>query len=210
MKIPELTRVRDWSKGSVGRCAAFIPNEPVLIVGKSNGQVLIYDYDQQSLRFPSPIELPSLKSHDNRTQGVAVLPGNSTIITGGSEGKLLFTNWTDRTLLGSAETPGGNFTSLHISPDGVFMSTGDSDASMSLWDLRVLDIPMLFTRPLAKALPDHLVTINELAANSKLDPSVRQSLTFIQRVLQYRFRFDIEIAEIPRIKVGEFDIEIDA
>lgn len=210
MNIPELTRVRDWPKGSVGRCAAFIPNEPVLIVGKSNGQVLIYDYDQQSLRFPTPLELPSLKSHSSRTQGIAVLPGNSTIITAGSEGKLIFTNWADRALLGSVETPGGNFTSLHISPDGVFMSTGDSDASMALWDLRVLDIPLLFTRPLAKALPDHLVTINELAVNSKLDPNVRQSLTFIQRVLQHRFRFDIEIAEIPRIKVGEFDIEIDA
>lgn len=210
MKIPELTSVRDWSKGSVGRCAVFIPNEQALIVGKSNGQVVIYEYDQDTLRFPTPGELPSLESHDNRTQGVAVLPGNSTIITGGSEGKLLFTNWTDRALLGSVETPGGNFTALHVSPDGVFMSTGDSDASMSLWDLRVLDIPLLFTRPLAKALPDHLVTINELAVNSKLDPRVRQSLTFIQRVLQYRFRFDIEIAEIPRIKVGEFDIEIDA
>ena len=46
-------------------------------------------------------------------------------------------------------------------------------------------------------------------SHPKLAPNVRQSLTFIQRVLQYRFRFDIEIDEVPAIKVGEFDIEIE-
>jgi hypothetical protein len=32
------------------------------------------------------------------------------------------------------------------------MAIGDSDASMSLWDLRALDVPTLFARPLVKAV----------------------------------------------------------
>jgi WD40 repeat protein len=205
INIPKLEGFTSWSKGSVGRCAAFIPNENMLIVGKSNGQVLAYEYAGQHF----PIERQALENHHHRVQGVVVLPENSTVITAGSEGKLHFTNWTDRTSLGSVGVSDGSFTSLHLSPDSVFISTGDSDASMSLWDLRVLDVPMLFTRPFAKASPDSLITINELAANPKLESNVRQSLTFIQRVLQFRFRFDIEIDEVPAIKVGEFDIEIE-
>lgn len=205
LNIPKLDRMTGWSGGGVGRCAAFIPDEDVLVVGKYNGGVQICEYTGQTF----PLERQFLKRHDRRAQGVAVLPKNATIVSAGSEGKLHFTNWTDRKSLGSIEIPGGSFTSLHISPDGVFMSTGDSDASMSLWDLRVLDVPMLFTRPFAQTSPDHLITVNELAANLKLESNIRQSLTFIQKVLQYRFRFDIEIEEVPTIKVGEFDIEIE-
>jgi WD40 repeat protein len=205
MNVPNLKRIVNWPKSSVGRCAAFIPNESALVVGKSNGQVLIYEYAKQSL----PWEYQSLEHHDRRVQGVAALIRNSTIITAGSEGKLHFTNWAERKYLGKIKVANGSFTSLHTSPDGTFMATGDSGASMSLWDLRVLDIPKLFTSPFAQALPDLLVTIHELATNPKLDPNVRQSLTFIQRVLGYRFRFDIEIDEVPAIKVGEFDIEIE-
>ncbi len=207
MNIPKLDRVRNWSKGSVGRCAAFVPNDDALIVGKSNGQVLSYKYEDAKQTLPW--ESQPLKHHDRRTQGVAVLSHNSTIITAGSEGKLHFTDWTARKLLGSVEMPDMSFTSLHISPNGVFMSTGDSEASMSLWDLRVLDVPELFTRPFAQASPDHLVSINELAVNPQLKSNIRTSLSFIQKVLQYRFRFDIEIDEVPTIKVGEFDIEIE-
>lgn len=207
LNIPQLTRVVSWPKGSVGRCAAFVPDENALIVGKTNGQVLIYEYEHTRQALPWASQL--MEHHHRRAQGVAVLPHNATIITAGSEGKLFFTDWRERKLLGSAGLSGASFTSLHISPDGVFMSTGDSDASMSLWDLRVLDVPLLFSHPFAQTSPDHLVTVSELAPHSQLESKVRQSLTFIQKVLQYRFRFDIEIDEIPAIKVGEFDIEIE-
>jgi WD40 repeat protein len=205
MTLPKFDQERYWAKDSVGRCAAFIPHERAIVVGKHNGTVQIYDYTKQSY----PGDAQYLQHHERLAQGIVVVPQNSTVITAGSEGSLHFTNWSDRTSLGSIEIADASFTSLHLSPDGVFMSTGDSDASMSLWDLRVLDVPMLFTCPFAQASPDHLITVNELAAHSRIDPTVRRSLTFIQKVLQYRFRFDIEIDEVPAIKAGEFDIEIE-
>lgn len=205
LNFPKLERVMSWTRDSVGRCVTFIPDEGILLVGKHNGNVQIYDY----ANYMHPTQHQFLTRHNGRAQGVAMLPESSIIITAGSEGKLHFTNWLDRKLLGSIEMANTRFTSLHISSDAAFMSTGDSDASMSLWDLRVLEIPMLFTRPFAQTTPDHLVTVNELAAHPQLKKNVRQTLSFIQKVLEYRFRFDIEIAEVPTIKVGEFDIEIE-
>lgn len=202
--LPTLNEVTSWSKGHVGRCAAFISGETTVVVGKSSGDVHVYDYAQNARK-----EREELQPHDQRVQGVIVRPTTSTVITAGSEGKLHFTDWKQRTFLGSVELPDAHFTSLRMSPDGAFMATGDSDASMSLWDLRVLDVPHLFTRPFAQASPDHLVAVSDLAANAKLPAAIRHSLTFMQRILQYRFRFDIEIDDVPAIKIGEFDIEIE-
>ncbi|MCR4413717.1 MAG: hypothetical protein NUV77_14955 [Thermoguttaceae bacterium] len=39
--------------------------------------------------------------------------------------------------------------------------------------------------------------------------ALRRTLTFIERVLLYRFRYDIEVDEIQTIRPGEFDIEIE-
>jgi WD40 repeat protein len=203
--LPKLQQARGWTREGVGRCAAFITGENMFLVGKYNGDVQIYDYGN----YMHPTQRQFLTRHTGRAEGVAMLPHDPIVITAGSEGRLNFTNWTDRSLLGSHDLPKATFTSLHLSPDGAFMSIGDSDASMSLWDLRVLHIPRLFTQPFAHTSPDHLVTINELAANPNLKKPVQRALTFIQKVLQYRFRFDIEIAEVPKIKVGEFDIEIE-
>ncbi len=203
--VPHLEHVVNWTKDSVGRCVAFIPGEGTFVVGKHNGDVQIFDYANYHL----PMQRQLLLHHRGRAEGAVMLPDYSVLITAGSEGSLKFTNWPDRSQRGSIDANGTSFTSLHISPDTAFMSTGDSDASMSLWDLRVLDVPHLFTRPFAKATPDHLMTVHELAPHPQLKDNIRRSLTYIQKVLQYRFRFDIEIAEVPTIKVGEFDIEIE-
>jgi hypothetical protein len=39
-------------------------------------------------------------------------------------------------------------------------------------------------------------------------PAVAQALRFIQGVLQHRFRYDVEVDEVPTIQAGEFDIEV--
>jgi hypothetical protein len=88
------------------------------------------------------------------------------------------------------------------------MAVGDSDASMSLWDLRVLDVPALFTRPFAQAWPAHLPAVVALTDDASLPPRVGEALRFIECVLRHRFRYDIEIDELPEIQMGEFDIEI--
>ena len=80
---------------------------------------------------------------------------------------------------------------------------------MVLWDLRVLDIPSLFSQPLATATHDQVTTVLALSAYQQLPEAVRNGLTFLRLLLQYRFRFDVHLEEAPAIQFGEFDILIE-
>jgi hypothetical protein len=93
------------------------------------------------------------------------------------------------------------------------MAIGDSDASMSLWDLRPLDAYFLLTQPLARAVPAHLATLDNLrdlfASTPDLDPRAAHTLAYAERLLRHRFRADVEVETGFTIQAGEFDIEIE-
>ena len=80
---------------------------------------------------------------------------------------------------------------------------------MSLWDLRALDVPMMFARPLARSVPIGLAAVHATMSVASLDQRMRQSLRFLECLLRHRFRYEIEIDEVPTIQAGEFDIEIE-
>ncbi|RPJ46285.1 MAG: hypothetical protein EHM21_08790 [Chloroflexi bacterium] len=110
---------------------------------------------------------------------------------------------------GAVATPDGHLTSLRVSQNGAFMATGSNEASLMLWDLRVLDIPDLFAQPLATATHEQISTVLALGEYNSLPDPVRNGLKFLRLLLQYRFRYDIQIDEAPRIQYGEFDIILD-
>jgi len=89
------------------------------------------------------------------------------------------------------------------------MALGDSDASLSLWDLRVLDVPILLEAPLARSTPNQLAALDLLIERGGLPQRIRNTLSLLERLLRHRFRFDIEISEVQSIKAGEYDIEIE-
>lgn len=210
VSLPQLNFVAGGSGGrGVSRCAAFSPNgsqgERALIVGKFNGAVVVNQRKGRNLR----LERQPLVQHRGQVQGIEVLAGRSVVITAGSQGRVQFTAWANRTPIGEIQVRGQRLTSLRVSPDGVFMAIGDSDASMSLWDLRVLDVPLLFAGPFAQAQPVHLPGVTALAHDASLSPRVRNAVRFVECVLRHRFRYDIEVDELPEIQAGEFDIELE-
>jgi WD40 repeat protein len=87
MSIPQLDELTTRSGGRMSRCAAFMPYHTTLVVGRFSGEVLVYEHaGKKTLSVRQ-----SLSSHNQRVEGVAVLPLSSTIITVGSEGKMQFT-----------------------------------------------------------------------------------------------------------------------
>jgi len=208
VSLPDMTALAgtsDQLRRSVSRCAAFAPDGKALIIGKFNGEVLVCELSQYIIK----PERQAFLRHRGQMQTVEVLPNRSTVITASSDGAVHFTSWTNRAFIGGLQILGERLTSLHISPDGSFMAIGDSDASMSLWDLRVLDVPMLFARPFGRTIPIHLAAINAAMANAESHPHIQRALRFMECILRHRFRYDIEIDEMPTIQLGEFDIEID-
>jgi WD40 repeat protein len=201
-----------WPWHGVARCAAFAPHGEALLVGKFSGEVVACQRSGHSLHADKDLlhaDKDLLITHQGQVQAVAVLSSRAVVITAGSEGRVQFTGWADCSPIGHVEVPGQRLTSLHISPDGAFMALGDSDASMSLWDLRALDIPPLLDLPLAYMVPMHLVAISALANYNALPSHVQHTLQFMECVLRHRFRYDVEIDELLTIRAGEFEIEIE-
>jgi WD40 repeat protein len=198
-------RTSGWSWQGVCCSAAFAPDGGALVAGKFNGEVLVCRRDGQELS-PEPA---MLTAHVGQVQGIGALPGCSVVITAGAGGEVRFFDWASRALIRSIHVLGSRLTSLRVSPNGAFMAVGDSDASMSFWDLRVLELPALFTRPLARAVPAHLPAVSAVVQDERLEARVRNGMRFVQCLLQHRFRYDIEVDELPTIRVGEFDIEIE-
>jgi WD40 repeat protein len=177
-----------------------------LLAGRFNGDLIVYEYKQKY--WLSKRQEP-LTSHEGRVEGVEILPDRSVIVSAGSEGLIKFIHLQDRCPIGEVRVPLGQVTSLHISPDRSFMAVGNSEASLSLWDLRMLDVQRLLMQPFARAAAPILGTLNVLVDNESLPSLARLVLNFADCVLRHRFRFDIELDEAPTIMSGEFDIEIE-
>ncbi|MCP4519789.1 MAG: hypothetical protein GY824_31730, partial [Delftia sp.] len=172
ISLPTLNRLAGGAGGKgITRHAAFA-DKKTLITGHFNGAVLVSQHQAQRLH----VDQKPLGQHQGQVQGVEMLDERSIIITAGSEGRVRFVAWPSRALIGEIETPGQQLTSLHVSPDGAFMAIGDTDASLSLWDLRALDLLQLFAWPLARARPAHLAAVTALGNDASLPARLQATL----------------------------------
>ncbi|HZY88431.1 MAG TPA: hypothetical protein VFE78_26575, partial [Gemmataceae bacterium] len=201
--LNELAATTSRDLRGVVTCASFASDDE-LVVGKHRGPVETFRREGEKLRRGKV-----LLRHDAAVRAVEVLARRSAVLTAAADGTLVFTAWANRAELGRLRAEGGRLTSLHVAPGGDFMAVGDSDSAMSLWDLRVLEVPLLLSRPFATALPVHLAAVAALLGDGGVPAEVGQALRFVQYVLQHRFRYDIELDELPAIRAGEFDIEIE-
>jgi len=48
-----------------------------------------------------------------------------------------------------------------------------------------------------------------LAERPQIDERVMPCLRYLLTALKHRFRYDVQIEDVPTIKVGEFDIELE-
>lgn len=189
----------------VARCAAFAPAESDLLAGQMNGQVVHYlnvgAAEHRSKR--------SLTPHSGAVVGVSFLPRHALAITAGAEGELHFLRWPSGEVHSRIATPLVNLTSLEISRDGDFMATGSGENAFVLWDLRTHDLPEVMALPLARFQPEHLAAIESLVNCKEIPEPVRNAMRYLQALLQHRYRFDIQIAEIHHIQPGTFDILVE-
>jgi WD40 repeat protein len=211
VRLPDLTVIPGYAflppraegfKIGVAQYAAFSPDGKYLLAGQYNGQVGLYYHTSLTQR-PRKV---LLTRHSQAIRGIHFLPGHPIVVTAGSEGQVRFFRWPEMSLQGTAFSPEGQLTSLRVSHQGAFMATGTNEASLMLWDLRVLDIPELFSLPLASATHDQVSNTLALSQYLSLPEPVRNGLRFLQQLLQYRFRFDIQIDDAQIIRYGEFDI----
>ncbi len=200
-------RYRDKNDRSarIVRSACFVPPEDTLLLGNDLGQVIAYRRKNGAYW----AERTLFDQHPGGIQGIAFLQDHSIAISACSRGGVHFTDWASRRSLAKIVHVNDRLTSLSVSPRGEFMALGDRDASLSLWDLRVMDIPMLFVKPLAQATPSQFMAVRSLCEQPGLPPAMKASLDYVRCVLDHHFRFDIQVAPVPSIRPGEFDIIVE-
>lgn len=184
---------------------AFVDGDSRILIGRYNGKVTECPLDS-----PSMNHTPPWASFSGPVVGLEILPDQKMVISAGADGTVQFNSLATRSMLGKFQTnPSGNISSLQVSPDGAFMAIGTTATQMTLWDLRVMDIPSIIARPFANTIPGHLPAVDSLAVTMGLDSGIKNLLSYIQLVLRYRFRREIEISDSVNIKPGEFDILLD-
>jgi WD40 repeat protein len=191
----------EYRRGT-GQHAAYSPDGKYILSGQHNGQLVLYYHTSLTQRPRQAV----VTDHNGPVRGVHFLPGHPLVISAGADGEVRFIRWPEMTLAGMARETGGKLTSLHVSRSGSFMATGTSESSLRLWDLRTLDIPALFAQPLATATHDQISTVLALGEYETLPEPVRTALQFMRLLLQYRFRYDIQIEDAHTIRFGDFDI----
>lgn len=215
LKLPDLNQVRQFrirmqrksyqSSTSVIHALAFSPTGSQVVCGHNNGQI-------------TTISISDRKGDQNHAfshafgsavTGVRFVPGHNILISASKDGQIQFSRWGDQAKGKLAFSPFGQITSVQVSPTGDFMATGTSSSSLVLWDLRTLDIPRLFSLPLASALPAHLTAAREMRQYAGIPQWVQAPLDFLILMLQRKFQYDIQVDEIIQIQAGEFDIMID-
>lgn len=209
--LPELTNTHSvtlqgyparMSRGMI-HSAGYLPEQNI-VVGQHNGRVVLYQCPDAK----AP-QVRLLKPHAGRVEAVHYAASRAQAITAGAEGEIRFYQFPDFKLAGSVHATGGRLTSLHLSDDGAFMATGSNESTLTLWDLRVQDIPALFSTPIVRAVPAQMAALNALLSYQNLPAPVTAALEFMHAVLQYRFRFDIQVEEIRAIQAGKFDVLLD-
>jgi hypothetical protein len=190
---------------SMALSVVFVPGEENFLSGQRNGQVILY----QARPDGQAITCKFLLNGRSPVAGLEFLPTRQLLVTAVQAGRLELRHWPDLALVGALTTGAEGLTSLHISPDGSFMAVGTSHSTVQLWDLRVLDLPRLFDLPLANALHEHLSAATSLLRSSVLPSHLRPTLELLACLLRRRFRFDIQLEELPQIQPGEFDILLD-
>jgi hypothetical protein len=69
----------------------------------------------------------------------------------------------------------------------------------------------LVERPLGIAAMEHLTTLKGAnATKAELPPAAQNVLTYIEAVLSYRFRHDIEVEFAPDVQPAKFDVELES
>jgi len=94
---------------------------------------------------------------------------------------------------------------LALSPDGERLYSADTGGEIHVWDLRTF---LTIRLPGELSRPGAVDELRERLKAAALSAEEKKWLNFSIELARWRQRFDIELADMNAISVGEFDIEI--
>ncbi|MFD2688927.1 hypothetical protein ACFS5L_29440 [Streptomyces phyllanthi] len=146
-------------------------------------------------------------------RGLEALPGRDEVVLVDERGQILVLDARSLEQQWTSE-PGktwASVTSAHLSPKGEFLAIGYDEGYTDLYDLRTWTLPSLISRPLVACVPADLGVVAGARTARDLPAQAREYLGILHDLLEYRFRFDIEIGrtgDLAALSAGEYDISL--
>lgn len=100
---------------------------------------------------------------------------------------------------------GEAITAVEVSADGKSMAIGHSASQVAFWDLQTLALPALAQQPISGLTKQDLQTLQAIESGLTAG-AADEAARYLIAMLQFRFRYDIEIDQAPHLAPGEFDI----
>jgi len=200
------TRSRQANQHGVASVAIYFQGSRGLILGRSTGQAIVFTPigDQSTV-----VDRVPLANEWSEVRCVDFLERHGLIVLAFAQGEIQYYRWPEKVLVARVKTGGKRLTSLSVSTDGAFMASGDSDASLCLWDFQALDLSDLAQKPLSLLASREFAAVHSLHTRADLPTEVRACARYIQTVIHHRTRFDIQLDELRTVRAGEFDIMIE-
>jgi WD40 repeat protein len=132
-------------------------------------------------------------------------PNDQVLIGGSSDGSITLWNLSTGQVIETLTAHAKTITGLAVSPDGNRLYSSDSAGTLQAWDLQsFLEIRLAG----AGAQPGALNSFEQRLQDTRLTPAEKRWTEYAAALARWRQRFDIELAGIENIAIGEFDIEI--
>ena len=126
-----------------------------------------------------------------------------------ADGRLELLSWPDGLTEWTAALTVERATSAAASPDGSLLALGDGDNRSLLFDTGGRRLRGILRRSANDSSPRDWACVRSLRAALDIPPPLANTLAFADRLLENRFRHDVQLAEGPSVVHGEFDIAID-
>ena len=197
--LPDGTAARELEMhtDTVTHLAASPTSELVASAGRE-GMIHLWNYSSGGL----------VRSFANSSSPITALLIHSTdqvLIGGRNNGEIVLWSLSTGREIAQLRTFSQPITGLVLTPDGNTLYSADNGGHLMAWDLRTFLAARL---PGLAAQPGILSELQDRLKNAQLPPDEKKWLTFAVELARWRQRYDIELADIPPIQIGEFDIEL--
>lgn len=155
--------------------------------------------------------------------GALTIPELDLIIVINESGELDFLEWSSQKVVLRSEIARGSqkliakkrkhdsyLTLLKAAPSKKYLALVDTTGQISIHDLGLLPLQHLFKRSLAGMTAIHFAAIKLLRESypDLCTPELISILRYVEKIISFRLRYEIEVEEIPTLQAGEFDIEL--
>lgn len=144
----------------------------------------------------------------NSVSCLGISPDGKLLDSGSDDNTLRLWSLPDGKLLQTLSGHSSWVRHLAISPNGKLLASCSYDATVvRLWTSGLYNLSRL---PIEKMRVEDMHWVQEALQDKAISKEERDWLEFIQALVHWRRRFDVEVEEAPqRIDAGEFDIEIE-